>query len=622
MCIMRCDAVRLALWSHRPEIAIAVCCLSVQTWLNLATSPTVDEPAHLAASVTLIQHGRCDLYAVNPPLTRWLAGFGATAWGSLDGTVLEADARRQYPVLSRSEWQSSAEFFDGNGILAYQALHRARVGMMVFVLLGAIVCYAWAKELYGRVAGCCAAVLWCAEPLILGHGPLITTDVPAAAMMVASVYCFRRWLLAPAFPAVVTFGAVFGLALVTKFSCLLLAGLFPLLWLAWNWRSSRARTMSPDPTIGGVAPGWRLQLGQLLFAHLVAWSVIQLAYTPDCRWQTLGEYRFGSQALTGQPYQNGGPTGNRFRTTSLGRIVVPLSIAFVEGIDAQKKDFDRQWQCYLGGTWQQGGWWYFYLVALLVKLPLGTLALLLITVPFALRRITSGDWREALLLLAPPALIIGSANSLTNFTLHVRYVIPALPFLFVWASQLFAKRAETSPSGGASAASPQPRIIPAHPAWRFLATVCVAATVVSSAAALPHSLAYCNELAGGVTRGHRWLLDSNTDWGQDLYRLKSWLDRHQNGRPLFLAHFSMHSPSSLGIDFELPPQASQHKSVTTLPPGIYVISTNFLHGHTFTAPSGHGELVSIYSGDFDYLHSRPTTAWIGPSLRVFEISER
>ena len=615
------QSVSSACLSRRFEIAIAVCCVSIQTCLNLATSPTVDEPAHLAASVTLIQHGRCDLYAVNPPLTRWLAGFGATAWGTLDGTILEADARRKLPVLNRSEFVSSTEYFDGNGVLAYWALHRARVGMLVFVLLGAIVCHAWAKELYGRTAGCCAAVLWCAEPLILGHGPLITTDVPAAAMLLATVYAFRRWLLAPSLQSAVMFGAVLGLALVTKFSGLLLAGLFPLLWLASIWRGEHARSNAPNSTVAVRVPDWRRQLGQLLFAHLVAWSVIQLTYTPDCRWQTLGEYRFGSRALTGQPYSVYGHPGNRFRTTSLGRIVVPLPIAFVEGIDAQKKDFDRQWQCYLGGTWQQGGWWYFYLVALLVKLPIGTLALLLIAVPFSLRRIAAGDWRENLLLLAPPAIILGSASSLTNFTLHVRYVIPALPFLFVWASQLFAKHGEAPPADEASAASPQTRIVQTHPAWRIIATVCVAATVVSSAAALPHSLAYHNELAGGVTTGHRWLLDSNTDWGQDLYRLKSWLDRHQNGRPLFLAHFSMHSPSSLGIDFELPPQASQRKAATPLPAGIYVISTNFLHGHTFTAPSGRGELVSIHSGDFDYLRTRQPTAWIGPSLRVFEIGE-
>jgi tetratricopeptide (TPR) repeat protein len=39
------------------------------------------------------------------------------------------------------------------------------------------------------------------------------------------------------------------------------------------------------------------------------------------------------------------------------------------------------------------------------------------------------------------------------------------------------------------------------------------------------SLTYFNVLAGGRAGGHRWLLDSNLDWGQDDRRLERWLGR-------------------------------------------------------------------------------------------------
>ena len=37
--------------------------------------------------------------------------------------------------------------------------------------------------------------------------------------------------------------------------------------------------------------------------------------------------------------------------------------------------------------------------------------------------------------------------------------------------------------------------------------------VGSSLAIYPHSLSYFNELAGGPTKGHYHLIDSNIDWG-------------------------------------------------------------------------------------------------------------
>jgi tetratricopeptide (TPR) repeat protein len=51
--------------------------------------------------------------------------------------------------------------------------------------------------------------------------------------------------------------------------------------------------------------------------------------------------------------------------------------------------------------------------------------------------------------------------------------------------------------------------------WLFLATW----------QAYPHFIEYFNELAVGPSNGYRWLLDSNLDWGQDVKRLKRFLDQ-------------------------------------------------------------------------------------------------
>ena len=64
----------------------------------------------------------------------------------------------------------------------------------------------------------------------------------------------------------------------------------------------------------------------------------------------------------------------------------------ITGIDLQKWDFDRDRSSYLRGEWRIGGWWYYYLYALLVKLPIGFLLLAVFSITGAIRW---RDWRES-----------------------------------------------------------------------------------------------------------------------------------------------------------------------------------------------------------------------------------
>lgn len=57
---------------------------------------------------------------------------------------------------------------------------------------------------------------------------------------------------------------------------------------------------------------------------------------------------------------------------------VPLPKSYVTGIDLQKSDFERKMPSHLGGEWRMGGWWYYYLYALAIKVPLGAWMLVLL----------------------------------------------------------------------------------------------------------------------------------------------------------------------------------------------------------------------------------------------------
>ncbi len=86
--------------------------------------------------------------------------------------------------------------------------------------------------------------------------------------------------------------------------------------------------------------------------------------------------------------------------------------------------------------------------------------------------------------------------------------------------------------------------------WRRPVTVAVglalAWLVVGNTGAAPHWIGYFNEAAGGWRNGHRYLLDSNLDWGQDLLRLRARLAREPDESPVWLLQAG-HPPLPRGM---------------------------------------------------------------------------
>jgi hypothetical protein len=212
-------------------------------------------------------------------------------------------------------------------------------------------------------------------------------------------------------------------------------------------------------------------------------------------------------------------------------------------------------------------------------------------------------------VLAPGLVILVFVSSQTGFSVHSRYVIPALPFLFVWMSKIG-------------------RMFEARPFHRkrlALAAMVVIAfswSVISSLSIYPHSLSYFNELAAilpapadatypkpicerredqsllsrvgcvltaGPRNGARHLLDSNIDWGQNLLYLKNWLTDHPEVKLDGLAYWGSYSAALAGIP-EVPdpppgPESDYHESRTPqeeLGPreGWYALSVNYLYDRT------------------------------------------
>jgi hypothetical protein len=72
--------------------------------------------------------------------------------------------------------------------------------------------------------------------------------------------------------------------------------------------------------------------------------------------------------------------------------------------------------------------------------------------------------------------------------------------------------------------------------------VLAALLIFEHARIAPHYLAFFNSLIGGPNHGAEYLVDSNLDWGQDLKKLKTYVESNQIEN-LCLAYFG---PSDFG----------------------------------------------------------------------------
>jgi len=546
-------------------------------WIAVCKSPVVDEPGHLAAGISHWEFGTFDLYRVNPPLVRMVAAIPVLAAGVetdwMGGWADNPFARPEFPLGHR--------LVSVNSERCVWLFTLARWACLPFTLLGGVVCYVWARDLYGVHAGTTALVLWCFDPNVLGWGATICPDVPAASVGLLAAYAYWRWLRQPSWSGVVLAGLALGAAWLTKSTWLVLLGVWPVVWLAWSLSHSRRCSHGRrDGTHTVVAmTGETLRSAATSFVELSAIVLIGL-YVLNAGYgfagclRPLGDFRFISRSLAGQqPWSH---EGNRFRGTCFEDIPVPLPADLVMGVDVQRYEFETGKWSYLRGEHKFGGWWWYYLYALAVKIPDGTLVLFVLALVTRLWLANPPTvLRDDILPLLLAAVVLALVSSQTGFNRYLRYALPAVPFLYVWISRVALL---FEPSGLPTGSWRQ--------AGRVSVLACVAAVAVSSLSVWPHSLSYFNTIAGGPQNGHHHLLDANIDWGQDLTELKRWLDRRSFTEPLYVSCFGWISPKLVGINApRVPPLLFDnqgqitHGNLEDVRAGWYAASVNHVMGY-------------------------------------------
>jgi len=599
-------------------------------------APTIDEPFHLAAGIRRGQEAAFDVDRGNPPLAGSIAAL----------PVLLADPKVEWRAVPDS-FAVGHDFLAANGLRSLWLITLARWACIPFSLLGGYICYRWGCDLHGASSGLLSLVLWCFCPSVLAHGQLVTGDMAAAAVGALAFYLFWRWLRRPCLGRAALAGLVWGLAELSKYVWLILYLLWPFMWLLLR--------RSGDKGTGTFLR----EMGQGALMVALSLYIINMGYMFDRPFQPL------EKVDEGRKHSNLADTGSR----SAGRLAgvpTPFPAQYLGGLGEMAGVAKGHYWSYFCGEWRRGGWWHFYPCALLIKLPLGTLALVALgflcgrrgqshfrggdAPPSGLRRsrreswhsprerlpmsrLSRGDWRDDLFLWTP-ILVILAFVTWSGIAQHVRYALPILPFAFVWAgkaTQVPASRGVAGrigdpsdirqignlPHAAGGIGDPSYASFVARGVPRMCAILMLLAwSTLSALWVYPHSLSYFNELAGGPIMGHEYLLDSNTDWGQDLLYFKTWLEEQREASPLYVTFNGCAAPEFFGIDSrEVPQQLRGAVSADELStrPGWYAVSVNFLHSHRYMT------IDPAAAVDLSCFRSMRPTAMAGYSIFIYHV---
>ncbi len=486
-------------------------------------SPIVDEIPHIGAGYSYIEKSDMRLNPEHPPLVKDLAGI-ALHFLRIQKTAFLTP---YWLTDINGQWNFGRTLIYESGNDADLITRVARLPVIIFFILSAVMVFVWGKKLFGPVGAAIALVLFVFSPTIMAHARYVTTDIAALFGILSGTYFFLRYLKTPNKKNFLIGAGVFGIALACKFSTFLLVPFLGFVAVVWglvnagNWREKLneaflwgARSVALF-VVGFVAVVWPL------------YGLQTYHYPPE------RQHRDTQQIL------------QTFTKRSIANAIIWASDKpYIRAADhyvlglvmTARRSAEDNTIFFLGRVVQTGGPIYFPLVYFL-KEPLAwwLLACIAVMLPIlrdasprrTARRIryatAAQNWiREHIDVFAMLVwlALYWTISIRSQLNIGVRHILPTYPFALLLVAGQLAHAADS---------------IRRHDRERFrmfgyAIAFLVGWYVYENISVFPSYLSYFNQVAGGPTGGYQFVTDSNLDWGQDAKHLAQWVQAHDVSR--------------------------------------------------------------------------------------------
>lgn len=493
-------------------------------------SITNDEVIHIPAGYYHLVAGDFQLNNEHPPLVKM--------WAALPLLLVQPDEppepKNEAENFMERTWGFHERFWQANQARFQTVTFWPRVMMIPITLaLGALI-FVFGRKLFGETAGLFAVALYVLEPTVLAHGRIVHTDVPAAFAYLAFFFVLHRYSEAPGKMRALILGLVTALALLTKFSMLVLLPVLAIYFLARlfsNWHERKQRT-------------------QILFHSAVITEVVLLlvnaAYcfqrpaleASDVRWVAMK-----TPALLG------------FVTTFVRLASYLLPTYYLFGIYNIELHNHFGHATSLLGQYSDLGWWYYFPVAFALKTTIAFLLLAIAGLGWSVWRFLKRDWR--FLWIVVPVCVYLAISLTSHINIGIRHFLPVYPFLFIAGGALLAHLLQARRKAGIA-------VLILLFGWMGFEAI----------RTFPNYTPYMNQLASSHPHWY-YLSDSNVEWGDDVGELATYLKARGETKVRAALSGGWSTLGRYGVDYldmvSLPPDKS--------PETRYVaIGASFLNG--------------------------------------------
>lgn len=544
-------------------------------------APTWDERCYIGTGKYIMNTGNFKNIAImyQPPLSYYLNSV-FLYFIKFDKSLFD----------SENCWDIGNKIIFHSGYPHWLILFLTRLPFMIVALMASFYVFKFASMLYGEKSGVFAVFLYVFSPNIVGYSTLATTDFLITVIIFITIYHYWMYLNNPTKLNMIFTGIAVGFAEGTKITGLLL---YPIIILIGILNLYFKKQFTYKNLI--------IQIKSWVWIFIIGFLIVMILYGFQFKTfkSALPEY-YVNRAH--QAFDEIGILKKINAKKIFDNIPVPVP-SYFGGLGSVSYLTTKGLPIFVLGRILEKNIFYFPILVFLLKTTLSLLILIIISI-ILFRKIRRKSLMDELILVIPIVIIFG-IFVFSNKVSGIRHVLPIYPFIFLFVSKIMNYKAKNKKI------------------FILFMTIFVLHYAVNAIIIAPYYLSYTNEFAGGFGNAYKFFVASAIDQGQDLARLKAYMDK-KGVKSAKLSYFGSIDPKDYNISYEYLPSPYFQPWVTKN--GVFATESearencSSITGIIAISVTNLQNLFLVNKSCFRWLHNYEPVKKIGYTIFVYNIS--